>query len=137
VEGPPWPIRPRCPPRCGRWNSPSTPTPPTRPGCGGALADLDGALARHSEGVTFDGLITESTRVGRPSLGRQEDRLRERLWRLHGLAIDLHRRATAGGPGADELRDESRQLAASVRTLRDAEAGLAFDAKHTDIGGGD
>jgi hypothetical protein len=102
-----------------------------------ALAHANATLSRHASGVALDGLISDSVRVNRPSLGRQEDRLRLRVYGLRDRTADLHRRAAGGQADDPALRDEVRRLAGELRGLRDAEAGIALDGKNTDLGSGE
>jgi hypothetical protein len=101
-----------------------------------ALRRIDAELGPHAAGVAAVGLIGESIRVDRPSLGRLENRLRQQVRAARERAAELHRRAT-GGATDPTLRQQAAELAAELRKLRDAEADIAFEGKNTDLGAGE
>jgi hypothetical protein len=82
------------------------------------------------------GLLDESDKAARPSLAREDDRLREEI---AGLLHDMEacRREAAGPGGDDELRQCASALLAGLRGHRDAEASLVLESADTEVGAGD
>ncbi|HKA06256.1 MAG TPA: hypothetical protein VKD71_03295 [Gemmataceae bacterium] len=82
------------------------------------------------------GLLDESDRAARPSLAREEDRLREEIDKLL-REVEACRRETIGPGGDDELRLCASAVLAGLRGHHDAEASLVLESADTEVGAGD
>jgi hypothetical protein len=107
----------------------------------GALTDI---LRRIEQGLRewaeeldkSGGLLDESDRAARPSLAREDDRLREEISDLLRDVRTCH--CESDGPGGDDdLRLCASAVLAGLRGHRDAEASLVLESADTEVGAGD
>jgi hypothetical protein len=82
------------------------------------------------------GLLDESDKAARPSLAREDDRLREEIGDLL-RDVRTCRRETDGPGGDDDLRLCASAVLAGLRGHRDAEASLVLESADTEVGAGD
>ena len=82
------------------------------------------------------GLLDESDKTARPSLAREDDRLREEIADLLRDARACRREADGPG-GDDEVRLCASAILAGLRGHRDAEASLVLESADTEVGAGD
>ena len=82
------------------------------------------------------GLLDESDKAARPSLAREDERLRDEIDELL-TEIETCRRETIGPGGDDELRLCASAVLAGLRGHRDAEASLVLESADTEVGAGD
>jgi hypothetical protein len=122
---------------------------------GGALAHVERALREHQAlAKDPDGLLAGVDET-RPTLARQADGLRSDhthlLKQVVALREEVQRAMDAFGPASalspktgvgrsmdfGAIREEAKQLLASLQHTKDAEMQLVFESVNTDIGGGD
>lgn len=104
---------------------------------------LDSALRRievelSDRGIDLDrsgGLLDEADKVARPSLAREDSRLRDELTELARNVRAWRELARTGTD--DEVRQRGAPILAGLRGHRDAEAGLVLESADTEVGAGD
>ena len=80
--------------------------------------------------------MDESDKAARPSLAREDERLREEIGELL-RDVQLCRREADGPGGDDDLRQCAAAVLAGLRGHRDAEASLVLESADTEVGAGD
>jgi 1,6-anhydro-N-acetylmuramate kinase len=112
-------------------------TPLDRGGLAAALGDIERELEAHA--VMLDqsgGLLDEAERTARPSLAREDGRLREEIATLLREAREC-RLSAAGAADDDVVRQCTSAVLAALRGHRDAEASLVLESVDTEVGAGD
>jgi hypothetical protein len=101
------------------------------------LQQIEQGLREHCDSLKQrGGLLDEADRIHRPSLEREENRLRDRVCELLGECEELLHDLD-DCEDEDVLRARGAELLAALRGLRDDEAHLVLDSADTEVGAGD
>jgi len=102
-----------------------------------ALRRIEQGLREWAEELDRSGgLLSESDKASRPSLAREDDRLRDEIADLL-RDVRICRRESDGPGGDDEVRLCASAVLAGLRGHRDAEASLVLESADTEVGAGD